>query len=220
MSAQRNENRILVGFVGGGKGALELLRVLSQSPLVQVIFVCDRSSSAPGIEFARSHQIPTTSELREDYLRDVNFVFEVTGVPAVMEQLRTKIDPHKIIASEIAFLLFKVMADHTRQLNSQINQEIHGISGQITHNTEQTRAILENIRSISSELKIISLNMSVEAARLGSQAAGFTIIATKVQESVQTVKGLADQIEKINIDMTSTISGIEAARAKLLEEGR
>ncbi|MCM2322395.1 MAG: methyl-accepting chemotaxis protein [Oligoflexia bacterium] len=214
-----NDNKLRVGFVGGGKGGLELLKVLIQSSLVEVAFVCDRNSSAPGVVFARSHGIDAISDFTTGgYLERVDFVFEVTGVPVVMEALRGRLEARKIINNEAAFFLFRVMADYSRQMNAGINREISHISGQITENTGQTRKILENIRTISNELKIISLNMSVEAARLGSQAAGFTIIATKVQDSVKTVKSLADQIEKINGDMTNTIHGIEAARRKLSEE--
>lgn len=89
--ADEASGRIRIGLVGGGTGGSALLDVLLDWPAVNVAVVVDPRAEAPGLGKARALGIPTASHHLEVFAYPVDLVLEVTGQPAVLEDLlRTK----------------------------------------------------------------------------------------------------------------------------------
>ncbi|OFZ55055.1 MAG: hypothetical protein A2428_17400 [Bdellovibrionales bacterium RIFOXYC1_FULL_54_43] len=208
---------IPVGVVGGGKGGEQFLAILSQSSQIKVMFICDPNPAAPGLAMARKLGIPTHSSTDEVALEGIQFVFEVTGSAKVLAMLREKIPAEKLIDNRTAFFLFSVLNEVNRKTNQQVEKDIHDIRTQILASTTKNSEMLHAINTIANELRIVGLNMSIEASRLGQQAAGFTVIADKVQQSVLAVKNMAQEIAKVNSGMLLTMENVEATRKRLAE---
>lgn len=103
--------KINIVVIGGGETGTPLLKQLAEAPFVTVLGVADLQEDAPGIVFARNQNIPTTTNFMDLVARgeEVDIIIEVTGVPAVREQLRTFMqesnNTHTIIMHEMIAVL-------------------------------------------------------------------------------------------------------------------
>jgi len=84
------------------------------------------------------------------------------------------------------------------QINLEM-KELFEISGEI-------RKIIEFVKEISDQTKLLSLNASIEAARAGEHGRGFTIVANEVRKMAETTK---DSTSNINELITKTIEKVE-----------
>ncbi len=87
--------RVNIGLVGGGKGGSALLDLLLDWPAAQIAVVVDRRRDAPALEKAKAHGIPTAAHHLEVFAYPVDLVLEVTGSPAVLEDL-LRAKPHGV----------------------------------------------------------------------------------------------------------------------------
>jgi methyl-accepting chemotaxis protein len=53
-----------VGIVGAGEGGTSILKTLMSVSGIQVIGICDTNRNAPGIVYAREHNIPIYEHLK------------------------------------------------------------------------------------------------------------------------------------------------------------
>jgi methyl-accepting chemotaxis protein len=84
------------------------------------------------------------------------------------------------------------------------------LSGNLKTHSEAISSILEIIRSIAAQTKLLALNASIEAARAGDAGRGFNVVA-------QEVKHLAEQTTRAANDVEGKIDGIRAATAEVVE---
>lgn len=101
-----NTDRFTVAVIGGGHAGLALLDKLFTADFVDILGVADMNPEAPGMLLAKSHQIPTTTDM-QDLLKDsqqIDILIDVTGVKAVRDALRTHMQEtgnyHTIIMHE------------------------------------------------------------------------------------------------------------------------
>lgn len=105
------DGKIRIVVIGGGETGTPLLKQLAEAAFVDVLGVADLQEDAPGISFAREKGISTTTNFMELVQRgeEVDIIIEVTGVPAVREQLRTYMQDsanhHTIIMHEMIAVL-------------------------------------------------------------------------------------------------------------------
>lgn len=60
---------------------------------------------------------------------------------------------------------------------------------------EGIQKCMEKIVSIADETNILAINASIEAARAGEEGRGFSVVATKVRELAEEIKGLASEVD-------------------------
>lgn len=82
-------------------------------------------------------------------------------------------------------------------LNKEI-LNVKSISGQIN-------VILDSIKSIADQTKMLGLNASIEAARAGSAGLGFAVVATEIRNLSQASKETALKIVKLTSDIENTV---------------
>jgi uncharacterized protein YukE len=120
--------------------------------------------------------------------------------------------------------------DQFIEIASQLNEDSEILqikADEMNTKFKKTNQILESIKSISSQTKLIGLNAAIEAARIGEAGRGFGVVADEIRKlsgesndaSVEIKKTLGDlqaELQKITEEITSinntVISQLEKAR--------
>ncbi|OJG87919.1 hypothetical protein RV16_GL000440 [Enterococcus saccharolyticus] len=71
-------------------------------------------------------------------------------------------------------------------------------------------SILVDINSVAQQTKLLSFNASLEAARVGNKASGFSVVASEMQK-------LANQTKQLTQDIHENIESINEQTIKVLE---
>lgn len=79
--------------------------------------------------------------------------------------------------------------------NSQLN--LHQQIMNIQHNVEEIVTILEYIKSIADQTKMLGLNAAIEAVRAGGAGRGFGVVADEIRNLSDSSKTTAQQINKL-----------------------
>lgn len=115
-------------------------------------------------------------------------------------------------------LLSKALADSFIQISGTINMlaesainisasqsdltdEINGVGGV----TKEISAILKDITKVADKTKLIGLNASIEAARLGNDGRVFSVVAEEIRSLAENSKQTALQIDVLNNQITQKI---------------
>jgi len=112
-----------VAFVGGGEACHNLLQILDkerQSRLkMKILGVADTSPKAPGLVYAKKLNLFTTSNFQDLYtLKELNFIFELTGSTVVREAIRkTKPLEISLVGHRGARLLFDLVQIEIEKTN-------------------------------------------------------------------------------------------------------
>lgn len=79
--------------------------------------------------------------------------------------------------------------------------------------TEEINKILDAIKSIASQTKMLGLNASIEAARAGEAGKGFSVVAKEIQKlsesSKETANAISDLTKQIQKSVQDTIASSE-----------
>ncbi len=105
--------------------------------------------------------------------------------------------------SQISATMEELAASSITVMNNQetLNQEIihvKSISAQIN-------VILDSIKSIADQTKMLGLNAAIEAARAGDAGRGFGVVATEIRTLSQNSKETAMQIVKLTSDIQESV---------------
>lgn len=87
LGSDERSARLRIGLVGGGKGGAALLDLILAWPAGEVTVVVDPRPDAPALERAKAHGLPTASHHLDVFAHPVDLVLEVTGRPAVLNDL-------------------------------------------------------------------------------------------------------------------------------------
>jgi methyl-accepting chemotaxis protein len=72
--------------------------------------------------------------------------------------------------------------------------------------SEQINVILNSIKSIADQTKLLGLNASIEAARAGEAGKGFAVVATEIQKLSQNSKDTATKVVQLTEDIQKSIT--------------
>lgn len=102
----------------------------------------------------------------------------------------------------------EMLAESAQDITENQNTLTQKIS-EVNNVTKEISEVLKFISSIAGKTKLIGLNASIEAARLGNDGRGFTVVAKEIQvlaeNSNKTVKGITDLNKQIDEKIASTI---------------
>ena len=68
---------------------------------------------------------------------------------------------------------------------------------------------------MTSNLRLLSLNARIEAARIGDAGKGFAVVAQEMQKFSDSVKNLTGEMEQLNNNVRTIAGSIEQSLAKL-----
>ncbi len=102
-------------IVGGGNACLDLIQLLDEGHLsrlrIKILGVCDINPEAPGIRYAKSLNLETTTNLKDLFkLKDLNVVIELTGSTKILNEVyRLRLPEISIIDHRAARLLWDLI---------------------------------------------------------------------------------------------------------------
>jgi predicted dehydrogenase len=123
----KSESVSTVGIVGGGKVGLQLLRLFADSHLTRVVYVVHRDPLAVACLAARREQSATYTDIRQALkTTPADFIFAVTGVPAVAETLRHELAgrPTQLMTHDMAYIRLTVI-EEARHTTTELVRAAH-----------------------------------------------------------------------------------------------
>ncbi len=106
-----------------------------------------------------------------------------------------------------------------------IAHELSNASDEMNEKTSESEKVLRIIEKIANQTRLLGLNASIEAARLGAQGAGFNVVAEEIQslaqssvESLKQIESSLSLIPEVNKAIKSNTESIEAIGAKNAED--
>lgn len=93
---------------------------------------------------------------------------------------------------------------------AKIGEKLSSICNQTMNNVEKTDSIIQMIREVADQTKLLGLNAAIEAARAGEHGRGFAVVAEEIRRlseqsnnSAKQVKTILDQINKSMHDINN-----------------
>jgi len=126
------------------------------------------------------------------------------------------------------------MANQTRQQSEQgqialedLKQQIHLIQSTVAYNQAQMTQLIKTaqdisqfvttIEEITSQINLLSLNASIEAARAGDAGRGFAVVANEVRLLAENTENAAQDIGRLVTSIASEVNTSEQTSLKLIE---
>jgi methyl-accepting chemotaxis protein len=94
------------------------------------------------------------------------------------------------------------MVDVLNMNANVVREDISGIVGTIqndlSRSLETSTSVVSRINSIMSNMQMLALNASIEAAKAGIHGRGFSVVAEHLGKSVDAVRNLTQEINQVN----------------------
>ncbi|WP_313894360.1 sigma 54-interacting transcriptional regulator [Psychrobacillus sp.] len=104
-------------IVGAGNGGYALLKLIEQAEYLQVKGIVDINKDAPGMIYAREHNIQTYSEWKQLLTRNIQIIIDVTGSNDVFtELLANRPETAVLIPGAIANLIVSLLEEKNKYI--------------------------------------------------------------------------------------------------------
>ncbi len=207
-----------IGIIGGGRGGRSILDLFLHSHSAQVCYVVDPNPTAPALVQAKHEGIPTYTSIPTALTHhSVDYVFEVTGQAAVAHEVAQHLEgsPTVLIPNAVARLLVQVLDETSAEVRREVSLAVGTIQGEISHSLEGSKKLVGEINRIMSNMQMLALNASIEAAKVGIHGKGFAVVADHMTKSVESVRRLTQEIESVNEKISNVSKQIETVLEKL-----
>lgn len=112
-----------VMLIGAGKGGTAVLKILTETDMLNVEAVVDKNPEATGIRLAQNEGIKTYSDWQAALSKNIDIVIEVTGNDAVTRELQNTLKKNiALIPGSVAFLLLKLMEEKEDLIKKHKNE--------------------------------------------------------------------------------------------------
>ena len=96
-------------------------------------------------------------------------------------------------------------------------KEVTEAANGIEKSVKDSKTILSSIEGIATQTNLLSLNASIEAARVGEAGKGFAVVAKSVRELADSTKSTTEHIAQILNGMNGSVSDIQV-KVKQIDE--
>jgi two-component system, NtrC family, sensor kinase len=149
-----------VAIVGGGKACFDLLHLLDAERLsrlkIKILGVFDKSPEAPGIRYAKELNLFVTDRVEDLFaLQGLNLIIELTGVPALQNEIYSKRPAGvSVMDHKAARLLWDLIQIEAKKTNLEKEQQTVEQKSR-----EQTQVILD---SLPYRIMVVSMDLTIE----------------------------------------------------------
>jgi len=155
----------------------------------------ERAESATVPEFSLADSHPTVCEFEQRAAKLIDRLAEGSTLSHI--ELSSLAD---LVAGPLAKSLNGIKTDFYKRYRDDRDRQAQAMNEAM----DFLNRTLTNVESISSRIKMISLNAAVEAARLGQNGAAFAVIATAVRNlSIETEKAVTSMRDTLTIHKRS-----------------
>ena len=175
MSEWFGEKVFTIGILGGGRGGLGLLKFFGNNQVTRVTFLVDGNPNAPGVVEARPRASPP-SRRRRAALRD-----NLPGLPVRHHRGRRAGGPDQGAAPGHHHPLDHPhhqpddggRPEHERRRGADdISEIVATIQEDLGRSLDTSTSVVSRINSIMSNMQMLALNASIEAAKAGRPRPG------------------------------------------------
>jgi hypothetical protein len=190
-----------IGIIGGGRGGHGLLEFFRQSEGVKLAYIVDPNSSAPAMVAAKGAGIPTFSDAMTALAGPLpDFLFDSTGDPVLEGQIKLRIrdSATRLVSPATSRMMVRVMDENRLRVREGIAVIVGQIKAELSDSLEGSHQLVARINQIMSNMQMLSLNASIEAAKAGTLGRGFAVVADHMGRSVETVRKVTQEIDGVN----------------------
>jgi len=214
-----SEGRVYtVGIIGAGRGGVGLLKFFGNNRVTQVTFVVDANEAAPGLEQARARNIPTFADA-ELAIRDAlpDFLFDSTGDAQVEIRIKERLrgTPTMLFSPVTCRMMVQVLEMNAQTVRADISEVVGSIQSDLGRSLDTSTSVVNRINSIMSNMQMLALNASIEAAKAGIHGRGFSVVAEHLGKSVDAVRNLTQEINQVNQNIVQVSSQSATVLEKL-----
>ncbi len=198
-----------IGFIGGGDGALKIMRHLMRLGF-KIAGVVDLSDDAPAMREARANHIPTYKRMEDLLSKPLDLVIEVTGRDSVAKEAEEKKSPRTgLLRSGDARFMYEIIAreeENSRVIARQV-EEIIKLRKALTEMLQPLKEAFDSLASGNKDVEATMRPMLDSMDKLSQQT-------QRSDELVSTIHAIARQTKMLGLN-----AALEAARAGDMGKG-
>ena len=218
MSEWFGERVFTVGILGGGRGGQGLLQFFGNGKVTRLAFLVDANAGAPGVLAARELGIPTFTDAMEALQASLpDLLFDTTGDEGLEARLQERLrgTSTRLVGSLASRTLVDVLQLNAGTVRDDISKIVGVIQRDLGQSLDTSTSVVSRINSIMSNMQMLALNASIEAAKAGIHGRGFSVVAEHLGKSVDAVRNLTQEINQVNQNIIQVAKQSEGVLEKL-----
>ena len=189
-----------------------------RNQVARVTFDVDADSAAPGVVEAKRQGISTAHDFEAALMGGLpDFLFNATGDPELETRIKERLrgTDTVLVAPGTSRMLVAVLQENSRQVRDEVTTVVAGIQKDLAESLDASANIVSRINSIMSNMQMLALNASIEAAKAGIHGRGFSVVAEHLGKSVDAVRNLTQEINQVNQNIIQVAKQSEGVLEKL-----
>ncbi|NBB95852.1 MAG: hypothetical protein GVY16_08930 [Planctomycetes bacterium] len=204
-------------IVGGGRASIAFMDLFAGDSSIRILGIVDPSPDAPGAAMARETGVPVADRIDNiPGAPSADVVIELTGVEKVRHLAWDFLTSQQdFMTAGAGKLIFDVLQRREAKQKQSLAADLDRIVRELRATVGQSACGMERLKGILREMRMLSVNASIEAARTGDAGAGFAVLSNRMRELVGDVEQAADGFGDQNEQSHHLLSDAQDVQARL-----